>query len=85
MTTTLTRIGNSRGVRIPKPLIEQYGLDGELELEATADGILIHRARRPRDGWEEAFAKAAKVGAAKLGAEDRAWLNAPLADDGDAP
>jgi antitoxin MazE len=52
--TKLVRIGNSRGVRIPKPLIEQAGLEEEVELRVTEDGILIEPARAPRAGWAEA-------------------------------
>lgn len=57
MRTQLTRIGNSRGVRIPKPLIEECGLKDEIELRATPQGLVISPRRQPRDGWSEAFAK----------------------------
>ena len=54
---TLIRIGNSRGVRIPKPLVQQAGLEGrELEITAGEDGVWIRPARRTREGWEQAFA-----------------------------
>lgn len=56
MRTQLTRIGNSQGIRIPKPLIEQCGLGGEIELRATSEGLVIAPFRRPRNGWKEAFA-----------------------------
>jgi antitoxin MazE len=52
--TKLVQIGNSRGVRIPKPLIEQAGLTDEVELRITEGGILIEAVRTPRAGWEEA-------------------------------
>jgi len=52
--TKLVRIGNSRGVRIPKPLIEQAGLEEDVEIEVTEGGILIGPVREPRAGWEEA-------------------------------
>jgi antitoxin MazE len=52
----LVQIGNSRGVRIPRPLIEQARLEGvELELEATNEGLLIRRKHRARAGWRDAF------------------------------
>jgi antitoxin MazE len=52
--TGLIRIGNSRGVRLPKPLIEQHGLGDEVELHSRSDGILIRRAKaHPREGWED--------------------------------
>ena len=43
MKTRIVRIGNSRGIRIPKPLLDQTGLQGEVEISA-ADGALIIRA-----------------------------------------
>jgi len=54
MKARIIRIGNSRGVRIPKTLLEQAHLTGEVQIEARADEIII-RSRRPREGWEEAF------------------------------
>jgi antitoxin MazE len=55
----IVRIGNSRGVRLPKPLIEQCGLEGEVELHVRGRTLLIEAARRARDGWEKAFAEMA--------------------------
>jgi antitoxin MazE len=51
----LVRIGNSRGVRIPKPLIEQCGLGDMVELRVENDCLVISPERQPRQGWEEAF------------------------------
>jgi antitoxin MazE len=58
MQLELTRIGNSRGIRIPKPLIEQCGLGDVVELRVTAEGLVIapHHARR--HGWKQAFSSA---------------------------
>jgi antitoxin MazE len=55
MKTTLISIGNSRGVRIPKPFIEQCGLSEEVEMDVQDGTILIHAPRQPRSGWSEAF------------------------------
>jgi len=54
MRTRLVRIGNSRGVRIPKLLLEQAGLEDEVELRVVEHGIVIESVRTPRAGWEEA-------------------------------
>jgi antitoxin MazE len=53
--TALTRIGNSQGIRIPKPIIKQAKLEGvEIELEVTANGLLLKPVRTPsRMAWEE--------------------------------
>jgi antitoxin MazE len=54
MKTRLVRIGNSRGVRIPKPLIEQAGLGEEVELRVVQSGLMVETARTPRSDWAEA-------------------------------
>ena len=56
MRVELARIGNSRGIRIPKPLIEQCGFGDQVELRVTPEGLVVAPARRvPRSGWKEAF------------------------------
>ena len=66
MKTTLIAIGNSRGIRIPKPFIEQCGLEKFVEMEVRDSVILIRAPRQPRAGWDEAFAQMAQVGDDKL-------------------
>ena len=56
--TELVRIGNSRGVRIPKPLIEECGLGDIVELRVVNQRIVVSPVRVPRAGWDEAFLKA---------------------------
>jgi antitoxin MazE len=55
MRTSLVRIGNSRGIRIPKALREQCHLQDEVELEVRGDHLEVRPATKPRSGWEEAF------------------------------
>lgn len=55
MKTQIIKIGNSKGIRIPKPLIEQSNLDGEVELEIVAEGLLIKSSAKPRSNWAKAF------------------------------
>lgn len=62
----LVAIGNSRGVRLPKALIEQAGLGDDLELEVVDDGIVIRGRRRRRDGWADAARSASAGGEAAL-------------------
>jgi antitoxin MazE len=54
MKARLVQIGNSRGIRLPKPLIEEAGLGDEVELRVRACSIVILAARAPRSGWAEA-------------------------------
>ena len=55
MKTQIVTIGNSQGIRIPKILLEQSSVAGEVELEVCDDGILIRPAKRTRHGWDEEF------------------------------
>lgn len=52
--THLVRIGNSRGVRLPKVLIEQAGLEDEVELEVRGSTIVIGARSGVRRGWADA-------------------------------
>ena len=61
MKAQIIRIGNSQGVRIPKTLIEDGKLSGEVELELHEDGILIRSLRKPRANWDSAFKAVAEV------------------------
>lgn len=53
----IVAIGNSQGVRIPKPLLEQAGLAGDVELRAETGRIVIAAVREPRAGWAKAAAE----------------------------
>jgi len=55
MKAQIIQIGNSQGIRIPKVLLEDSRITGEVELELHPDGILIRNAQQPRAGWDEAF------------------------------
>lgn len=54
MKARIVRIGNSRGVRLPKVLIDQANLSEEVELRAAPGRIVLEAVRRPREGWAEA-------------------------------
>ena len=66
MKTTLIPIGNSRGVRIPKPFIQQCGLTEQVEMDVQDNMIVIHAPRQPRSGWGPAFARMVGAGDDKL-------------------
>ena len=58
MKIELVRIGNSRGIRIPKPILEQCGFRDTVDLRIENDRLVIAPGRRAREGWEEAFGAA---------------------------
>ncbi|MGE3804813.1 MAG: AbrB/MazE/SpoVT family DNA-binding domain-containing protein [Gemmataceae bacterium] len=62
MKTRIVAIGNSQGIRIPKLLLEQTGLSGEVEISAEKDALVIRAAKKPRSDWAAAFEKMAQHG-----------------------
>jgi antitoxin MazE len=52
--TRIVSIGNSRGIRIPKSLLEQSELGTEVEIRAEPGRLIVSSVRRPRAGWSEA-------------------------------
>jgi antitoxin MazE len=76
MKTRLVRIGNSKGLRIPKSLISQSGLQDEVEITLKGNSLIIRPASNPREGWAEAFEQMARRG-------DDALLNGDVANEFD--
>ena len=66
MRARIVKIGNSQGIRIPKPLLEQTGIMGDVELEVEKNQIIIRPISNPRTGWNDAFKAMAKNGQDKL-------------------
>ncbi len=66
MRTRIIKIGNSKGIRIPKPLLAQTGLGEDVELEVQDDRIVIKSILAPRQGWEKAFRAMAERGHDRL-------------------
>ncbi|MGA2764793.1 MAG: AbrB/MazE/SpoVT family DNA-binding domain-containing protein [Spirochaetia bacterium] len=58
MRAKLIPIGNSRGVRLPKPLIKEAGLEEEVDIHVRKGEIVISPVRKPREGWEKAARRA---------------------------
>jgi len=79
MKTRLVRIGNSRGLRLPKPLLEQAGLEDEVEIRVEQGALVIAPVATPRVGWAEAAAKFGPSGlvdapsATRFDDEEWAW------------
>ena len=51
MKSRIVQIDNSRGVRLPKPLLDEAQLVDEIELQAAPGHIVIRKAKRARAGW----------------------------------
>lgn len=55
MKAQIIQIGNSQGIRIPKMMLEETGLAGEVELAVHPDGLLIRSVQKPRGTWDAEF------------------------------
>jgi len=55
MKAQIIQIGNSQGIRIPKMMLEESGISGEVELEVQPEGILIRNISKPRSTWNAIF------------------------------
>jgi antitoxin MazE len=62
MRTQLVRVGNSKGLRIPKAVLEQLSISDEVEMDVQGDALVVRRGGAPRDGWDAAFAAMASAG-----------------------
>lgn len=62
MKATIVRIGNSRGIRLPKPVIEQCGFGDEVEMEVQHHELVIRSSSHAREGWTGAFARMSESG-----------------------
>lgn len=70
----VVRIGNSRGVRLPKAVLERYEIGDALVLEAREEGLLLRGKKDKRLTWEETYRAAARE------KEDWSDFDATLAD-----
>jgi antitoxin MazE len=77
MRARIVRIGNSRGIRIPKVVLDECRLGDTVELSVEHGSLVIRPAEHPRQGWDTAFEQMAK-------ARDDALLDPELPTEFDA-
>ncbi len=80
MQLNIVKIGNSKGIRIPKKILDQCQMGDTLELEVQDNNIVLKPIhKKPREGWAEAIEASNK----KHGEEplDHEWLEADLLGD----
>ena len=73
MKVAIVAIGNSRGVRLPKTVLDQLGFGAEAELSVEDGRVTLTPLTAPRRGWAEAFAEHPPE---PLTTEDSDWLDA---------
>ena len=70
MKTNIVRIGNSKGIRLPKSVLEQCRLKDFVEIELEGNVLTLCPVHIPRLGWSEAFSAMARHKDDKLLDED---------------
>ena len=56
MEVSVIRIGNSRGIRLPKTVLQQFSIEDKLEMEVHGEEIVLRPLKKtPREGWRAAF------------------------------
>lgn len=53
--TSIIRIGNSQGIRLPKAPLAMSGIEKDVEIAVTNGSIIIRPAKKAREGWAESF------------------------------
>jgi len=81
MLTPIIQIGNSRGIRLPKSILRQLNIKDEVEMITHKNTLIIkNENKKPRESWNEAFAKMPKNKADSLlldeniDSEDFEWV-----------
>ena len=62
MRARVIKIGNSKGVRIPKPILAQTGIKDDVEIEIDKNQIIIRPVQNVREGWDASFTTMAEKG-----------------------
>ncbi len=70
----LIAIGNSKGIRLPKILLQKYGWGDSLVLEETEEGVFLYSRERNKLSWKETYRAMA------ADSEDWSDLDATVAD-----
>ena len=60
MKTNIVRIGNSKGIRLPKSVLAQCHLKDTVEIAVNDNVLTIRPVHTPRSGWSEAFSAMAQ-------------------------
>ncbi|MEM6395973.1 MAG: AbrB/MazE/SpoVT family DNA-binding domain-containing protein [Bacteroidota bacterium] len=70
MQLSVIKIDNSKGIKLPKAILDQYEIEDQVELILEPDALLLKPVKRIRAGWENAFARMHEAGDDVLLIED---------------
>jgi len=81
MKVKIVKIGNSRGIRIPKVLLRQTGIDDEVNLEVVDNQVILKPLKKSvRMGWHDAFREMARMKDDRLSREGKTILKSSFDD-----
>ena len=66
METAIIKIGNSKGLRLSKTILEKYNIKDKVEMILEKGQIILKPIDKPRKNWEQAFKKMHQNGDDKL-------------------
>lgn len=66
MEATIIKIGNSKGLRLSKTILEKYNIQNKVQIILEDDQIILRPIDEPRKGWEKAFKKMNQEGGDQL-------------------
>jgi antitoxin MazE len=75
MEVSIIKIGNSKGIRLSKTLLDKYNIQDTVEVILEKGQIVIKPLSRPRKGWEKAFKRMSENG------DDRLLINDVFEDE----
>jgi antitoxin MazE len=75
METSIIKIGNSKGLRLSKTILEQYNIKDKVELIFEKGQIILRPVHSPRNGWDESFQKMHEKG------DDKPLMNDVFEDE----
>lgn len=75
METAIIKIGNSKGLRLSKTILDRYNIKDSVDLILERGQIILRPIAKPRKNWEKYFQKMAKNG------DDNLLINSVLSDD----
>lgn len=70
MELSIINIGNSKGIRLSKTILEKYNIQDKIELILDKDFIVLKPKSEPRKNWEKAFQEMHKNGDDQLLIDD---------------
>jgi antitoxin MazE len=70
MEVSVIKIGNSKGIRLSKTLLDRYNIKDTVDLIMDKGQIILKPVSKPRKGWEKAFEKMAENGEDNLLIDD---------------